>query len=309
MDKSLLYIALLPLLAIPAFFSSGMVDNKTIPAVKHGYSLSLSEDPKCIDCHSDLIESSIIHGPASQSCDNCHHVDIIEHTKNGARGLNLVKNVPDLCFSCHDDFKKEIDAFPKTHQVLKKENSCVTCHSPHSSDDKNLLVSEQKKLCLSCHNKDLTETGEKITNIKILLANSKVIHPPVQKGCVVCHQPHGSENNYLLISAFPKGNYATAVKDTFAVCWECHDSDLLELAKTDAATNFRDGDRNLHFVHMNGRKSKSCIMCHNVHASENEHLIETKVQYGGWEMPIKYIPTETGGSCFPGCHVEKTYTR
>jgi len=309
MDKSLLFFFLLPFIFITEVFNPGKTDPNINSVSKLLYSQKLSEEHKCIDCHSDLIESKIIHGPASQSCENCHHVDIKEHTENGARGLNLVKEVPDLCYTCHGDFKKDLDALPILHLAIKNENSCSACHSPHSSDDKKLLVSEQKKLCLSCHNKDVTATGEKAVNIKMLLANSKVIHPPVEKGCVFCHQPHASSNNYLLISAFPKGNYAPAVRDTFALCWECHDSDLLELAKTDAATNFRDGERNLHFVHMNGKKSRSCVMCHNVHASANKHLIEDKVQFGGWALPIKYIPNDNGGSCFPGCHGEKTYTR
>jgi hypothetical protein len=26
-------------------------------------------------------------------------------------------------------------------------------------------------------------------------------------------------------------------------------------------------------------------------------------------LPIRFIPVENGGSCFPGCHSEKKYTR
>ncbi|MEI6749392.1 MAG: cytochrome c3 family protein, partial [Bacteroidota bacterium] len=233
-----------------------------------------------------------------------------EHTENGARGLMLTFNVPELCFTCHESVKNEIDTLRNVHQAIITEKLCINCHSPHSSDEKKLLVSEQKKLCLSCHNKDATADGKKTTNIKKLMASAKVIHPALENGgCVVCHKPHGSSNNYLLISAFPRGNYAPATVDNYALCWECHDSDLLELEKTTTATNFRNGEQNLHFVHMNGKKGKSCIMCHNVHASVNEHLIEDKVQFGEWGLPIKFTPMENGGSCFPGCHAEKAYTR
>ncbi|MDP2336396.1 MAG: cytochrome c3 family protein [Bacteroidota bacterium] len=142
-----------------------------------------------------------------------------------------------------------------------------------------------------------------------LLTNSKVIHPALEDGCIVCHQPHGSSNNYLLKSTFPAGNYVPSKKESFAVCWECHDSDLFELEKTTTATNFRNGDVNLHNVHRKGKNERSCIMCHNVHASPNEHLIEDKVKFGEWELPIRYTPRENGGSCFPGCHAEKSYSR
>jgi predicted CXXCH cytochrome family protein len=309
MEKSLLYFGLLPFISLLGFFNQSTFEEGRNSESGLAYTKALAEEQKCTDCHSDLLESTLQHGPAAESCENCHTVNLKDHTENGARGLNLVKNMPDLCYKCHTEVKTDLDAAPNVHEAMNLENSCTACHSPHSSDEKKLLVSQQKKLCLSCHNKDATSKGEKATNIKSLLASAKVIHPPVENGCVVCHQPHASPNNYLLISSFPKGNYAPAVRDTFGLCWECHDSDLLELAKTDAATEFRDGDRNLHFIHMNGKKSRSCVICHNVHASANEHLIEDKVKFGDWELPIRFIPVENGGSCFPGCHSEKKYTR
>ena len=309
MEKSFFLFVLLPVLSLFSLIQPYTTSTtKRYADSKQNFYQYRVENPKCTDCHSDLIESTIIHSPALQSCENCHQVDIQDHTVNGAKGLHLTQKVPDLCYTCHDGIQKEIADSPNVHEAIKSENSCTTCHSPHSSYDKKLLVSEQKKLCLSCHNKDVSANGEKTVNIKKLISTGKVIHPPVEKGCVVCHQPHASANNYLLISAFPKGEYASAIKDTFALCWECHDSDLLEVSKTTTSTNFRDGDRNLHFVHMNGKKARSCVMCHNVHASMNDHLIEDNVRFGDWNLPIRFTPKENGGSCFPGCHAQKSYT-
>lgn len=269
-----------------------------------------NEDPKCSDCHTGLLKNRTLHAPASESCDNCHQVDIKEHAENGVMGLNLSDKVPALCFICHDGLQMDMDSLPNVHQAVKSEKSCMVCHSPHSSEGESLLISDQKKLCLSCHNRDVGTTGAKMVNIKRLLANARVIHSPVESdGCVVCHKPHSSSENYLLNEAFPIGNYAAGLKRNFALCWECHDSDLLEAARTTSSTNFRNGDRNLHFVHMNGKDSKSCVMCHNVHASNNEHLIEDRVGFGEWGLPIKFVPGEKGGSCFPGCHAQKSYTR
>jgi len=308
MGKSPLLYALLPFAWMFVTMNFGIVSERNSAVQVREYSALPDDDLKCVDCHSDLIESSVVHSPASESCANCHQVDMKEHTENKARGLNLVQEVPDLCFKCHDDLKKEVESTKNVHQALNIENRCTNCHSPHSSDEKKLLVTEQQKLCLSCHNKDVTSDGKKAINMKRLLTESKVIHPPVKSGkCTTCHQPHASSENYLLISAFPSGQYAKPSYENFAICWECHDSDLLEVEKTTSATNFRDGDRNLHFVHMNGEKGRSCIMCHNVHAANNEHLIEDNVSFGEWELPVKYKPTDSGGSCFPGCHAEKTY--
>jgi len=310
MNASPLLFALLPFYALLVLIDQSNESQSKSKAISPKFQQGPNEQTKCLDCHSDLMESQVQHSPAAESCENCHQVNLREHTENGARGLMLAVKVPDLCFNCHKDIKTGLDTLKNVHQAVTIEKRCANCHSPHSSDEKGLLVSQQKKLCLSCHNKDVSASGTKVVNIKKLLTNSKVIHPPVERGgCVVCHQPHGSVNNYLLISAFPKGNYAPAVRDTFALCWECHDSDLLEVATTTTATNFRNGDRNLHFVHVNGKKGKSCIMCHNVHASMNEHLIEDKVPFGEWDLPIKFTSKENGGSCFPGCHAEKSYTR
>ncbi len=69
--------------------------------------------------------------------------------------------MPDLCNNCYTEVKTDLDISPNVHEVMKIENSRTSCHSPHSSDEKKLLVTQQKKLCLSCHNKDVTSNGEK----------------------------------------------------------------------------------------------------------------------------------------------------
>jgi predicted CXXCH cytochrome family protein len=269
-----------------------------------------AEDPKCIDCHSELIEKGTKHSPATESCETCHDVKINEHTENGTKGLMLAEKVPELCYTCHDGLKSILDTIRNVHAAINSVKSCTNCHSPHSSVEKKLLISEEKKLCLSCHNKDVSFEGKKVVNMEKLLTNSKIIHPPLERGgCVICHQPHGSSNNYLLIGAFPIGNYAPIKRDNFAFCWECHDSDLFLVAVTASKTNFRDGARNLHYIHRASKNGRTCVVCHNVHASQNEHLIEDKVKFGNWELPIRYKANKNGGSCFPGCHAEKSYFR
>jgi len=268
------------------------------------------EEPKCLDCHGKIIEKSAKHLPATESCETCHDVKIKEHAESGTSGLKLIEKVPELCFTCHDALKAKLDTIRNVHQAMNNKKSCIYCHSSHSSAEKKLLVLEEKKLCLSCHNKDVTSSGKNAVNFERLLAKSKFVHAPLEnEGCVVCHLPHGSSNNFLLIGAFPVGNYASTPRDNFVFCWECHDSDLLEVAVTASKTNFRNGGLNLHYLHRTGQNGRTCIVCHNIHASSNQHLIEDKVKFGQWEMPIRYKATENGGSCFPGCHSEKSYTR
>jgi predicted CXXCH cytochrome family protein len=269
----------------------------------------LTENPKCTDCHAALIDKQNKHDPANDPCDKCHQINVTEHSQNPCKGLFLRNKMPELCYSCHVDTKKDIDTSRVVHQAVSIKKQCANCHSPHSSDEKKLLKAGKKEVCLACHDKDEVIFGRKITNIKQLLKTSKVIHPALNGGCTGCHKPHASNENNLLISAYPVGQYAEGIKDNYAFCWECHDSDLLELAKTTTATNFRDGERNLHYVHLIGKKGRSCSICHDVHATKREHLIVDKVPFGDWEFPVNYVPDENGGSCFPGCHQQYKYTR
>lgn len=310
MQKLLHILALVPFFSLLSLvIQLNLYDDREVGNHQENYQIK-AEETKCMDCHSNLVEKKVAHNPATESCQTCHDINIKEHSENGTLGLMLVEKVPELCFNCHDGLKSELDTIKNIHGALKEKKGCINCHSPHSSTEKKLLVSEERELCLSCHDQDVTANGKKVRNIKKLLATSKVIHPPLKSdGCVVCHQPHGSSNNYLLYGKFPVGNYSPAKRENFSFCWDCHDSDIFGVAVNDTKTNFRDGNRNLHYLHRMGKNGRSCIVCHNVHASKNEHLIEDRVKFGVWEMPIRYTPTKNGGSCFPGCHSERSYSR
>jgi predicted CXXCH cytochrome family protein len=76
-------------------------------------------------------------------------------------------------------------------------------------------------------------------------------------------------------------------------------------------TNFRNGDKNLHFVHVNQAKGRTCRACHEVHASKRPFHIREAVPFGdsGWELEINYQRSQDGGSCSPGCHKTRAYSR
>jgi predicted CXXCH cytochrome family protein len=268
------------------------------------------EEKKCSDCHSSLLANAVIHSPAQEDCGNCHQTTGNAHPDNAVKGFTLTQKMPDLCFSCHSDL---IDTSQKAlviHQPFNDQKACGNCHSPHSSSEKKLLLSDQKSLCLGCHNKTIKTADRLIANIKDVLGKSKFIHAPVESdGCSACHNPHASVNSYLLAGSFPTTTYVTATKESFGLCFSCHDAGLFEEKTTTSVSGFRDGDKNLHYLHVNGEKGRNCTFCHDVHGSENEHLIVNNISFGSWEMPMKYKGLENGGSCSPGCHAEKTYKR
>ncbi len=270
--------------------------------------LLIAEPPAlCLKCHkkqAEEVKMENVHPPFQNNCLNCHS----HHSSSEDHLLNLA---PDkLCVFCHDDMQKRMDKAAMVHGALTDKRACLNCHSPHASPQKKFLVADVKTLCLSCHDKTLTVGARRISNIQQTLQKSKSVHGAIDKvGCTGCHDPHTSENAHLLNKAFPSGSYAEANKDNFALCFSCHKGDMLDKPVTTTATAFRNGDKNLHFVHVNGAKGRSCIICHNPHGSPNDHLINEKAPFGSWEMPLKYQSMDNGGSCAPGCHAERKYDR
>ncbi len=256
----------------------------------------------CLGCHEEQqaqTKLSSVHDAFEDDCLNCHE----PHAASNSPLLSDA--VPQLCFDCHDDIEDSVDNMSTVHEPLNDEASCLSCHSPHASDSATLLDEEPPDLCFNCHDR---RANEKIRAVEEKVRRGVHVHPPAADGeCVDCHEPHGSDVQHLLSSAFPGGHYAVGDVSTFALCFDCHDEDLLNAKSTTTATEFRDGDRNLHYVHVNREKGRSCVLCHDAHGSDFPHMIAGKVPFGDWQLPLNYLQTSDGGSCAPGCHEERSY--
>lgn len=273
-----------------------------------GFTLFAAGAELCYSCHTEFKEEKIlkyVHKPVKNGeCTECHEV----HSSNDSN-LIFAKS-PDLCFFCHSKFDKDREKAKSVHTASYEGDACTTCHNPHSSAEKKLLTGNGKELCLSCHNKKIQKkNGGLIANIDKKLKESSHTHPALNSSCSSCHDPHYSERAVLLTKNYPSGSYVKGVEENFALCFDCHDTDLLNLEKTDLYTQFREGDQNLHFLHVNKEKGRNCTTCHDVHASNNTKLIATTVKFGRWDMPLNYIETENGGTCATGCHKERSYSR
>lgn len=260
----------------------------------------------CTSCHKKIkraMRTEHIHPPAKVDCLSCHK-------SHDSKEAHLLDEKPkELCLDCHIDVHELVDKSKGVHGPVLDEKACLNCHSPHATANDNVLISPKKKLCLSCHNHTLRSEKGTTQNIGRLLRKAKHIHPPINEyGCTICHNPHASDESHLLSESFPSGNYGVATSENFQLCFKCHNSAIIE-DKNYAGTHFRNGDLNLHYFHINGKKGRSCRTCHDMHASQQEHLISNKVFFGKWEMPVEYKATETGGSCANGCHTAKTYSR
>ena len=261
----------------------------------------------CLECHKKEEKElgfSDIHPAFEENCLDCHSV----HSSDNRHLLE--EEPPQLCFNCHEDVGTVIQEKRNVHPPAESGSRCLNCHSPHASNYDGLLLKEGQELCFQCHGDNPSTLDKQAVNIKRRITESSVLHEPITSdGCGTCHNPHAADYFAFLMNYFPKGNYTIGSVDSFALCFDCHDSEILEEPISKGTTNFRNKDTNLHYLHLHGDKSRSCIDCHNVHGTNLPHLVADKVKFGEWMMPLQYKPAENGGSCTPGCHGIKKYER
>ena len=261
------------------------------------------------------------HKPAEKSCLECHD----PHTAS-YKGLLKNEGNMKLCLDCHSDLKghKDMKAWIagvayQHGPIVEGKNRCLECHDPHSTQHKGILKKDQVGLCLGCHDKSVTsgEDGGKLMNIAQHLKENPNWHKPIRDvakegGCAACHEPHGSNNFSILRKSFTKNFYDNVDNKDF-FCFECHDQEKVSQAdiapSMEDITAFRDGRVNLHHLHVNDRKGRSCRACHDEHASKYPHLIRDYTDFNGVKFPLRYVTTENGGSCAPACHKKFEYDR
>lgn len=111
------------------------------------------------------------HGPyAARLCNTCHE----------AGATNALMAPPDeLCFKCHS-----IRLDKKYIHGPLASGGCLSCHDPHSSQYRHLLVSESDGFCSHCHSKAAVERVP--------------AHLGAGERCTTCHDAHMSDRAFLL---------------------------------------------------------------------------------------------------------------
>jgi len=253
----------------------------------------------CFKCHKDRqngFNQKYVHQPVADDCGNCHDPHSSEFR------FQLIKDQTELCKGCHgknnSGVYKDI-ANAKTKHPPVDQGRCTDCHNVHSASYKPLLKNSTEKLCFSCH----VDLGDEV-------AESKYRHGPTKTGdCTSCHKVHGSDFAKLLVRYFPGNFYSEYKPGQYNLCFGCHNKDIAKKKFTNTLTNFRDGEYNLHYFHVNMKKGRTCIACHNPHASNQNKHIRFEVPFGNWSYPINFTKRATGGTCIVGCHAPKTYDR
>ena len=186
----------------------------------------------CVACHSlqgpanrKMLKGAVLHAPfAEKSCTACHRPPM------GGR-VRLQRRADALCASCHRDVPASAPAGGSWHPALegsRTASGCLSCHDPHLSSNRKLLVKTGTALCASCH-------GEVVK-----AAGATGGHAPAADDCLSCHKPHAAPRPHLLAEA-PR-----------AVCLGCHDA----------------ADAGLRKAHLGAKvEGLDCTSCHTPHGA------------------------------------------
>lgn len=109
-----------------------------------------------------------------KKCSDCHSND-----KNQNDGLIVPKQ--ELCFVCHKDFVKG----DNVHGPVAV-GDCLSCHLPHSSNHRALLIEDPDQICSTCHQESrLAAAMHDRFIVKVI-------------SCGECHDPHAGDARYFL---------------------------------------------------------------------------------------------------------------
>ena len=122
-----------------------------------------------------------IHQSQGLNCASCHNVH------GGKKSLLLDDNAK-FCYQCHADIKQEFSR-RSNHPVNQGNITCLNCHS-FAKETNNNLAYDMQRVCQDCHTE---QAGPFLYEHEAATA-----YTVGGSGCVECHDPHGSENNYLL---------------------------------------------------------------------------------------------------------------
>ena len=140
------------------------------------------------DVSIDLTDEEVEAGHA-EGCETCHGPGSLHVEGRGDKSKIIRANNADAtCFKCHLNVKGQF-MLEHHHPVPEGRMFCTDCHDMHGKDVRatggSMLLGKNDK-CFKCH--------------KEMRGPFVFEHEAMREGCPVCHTPHGSINDKLLVA-------------------------------------------------------------------------------------------------------------
>ncbi len=218
-----------------------------------------------------------------EPCLACHRLEVQENDKQP------VSPAESICFPCH---KQKFSGIEFQHKAAGVNWECLNCHQAEAVETDYSINGPIKfvimegmavaPLCYDCH-KDKKQEHDQY----------KYVHGPVaMQGCIMCHDPHGSNDKNLLLM------------EVSTMCINCHDlQEMMEKNKVHKPL-IKDGCTGCHDPH--GSNSRvflprdiisTCYICHpKIEKLGNNHPIMGH-PVSGPEDPVNHDRQFTCVSC------------
>jgi predicted CXXCH cytochrome family protein len=235
---------------------------------------SAGRSVECVDCHNPHLAR------ADNKLAEVTGVDLAGSAVGPGTGNPRQAEQHEVCFKCHgDSFNNTRPGTSNKRLDFQTTNGAFhPVAGPGRNQSLNLrnqllggLNTASTVLCTDCHNSEATAD----------------VLGPASGSAQGPQGPHGATNGAIRRANYPTGLLGPADwnRDTFALCFLCHDPQrLVEARRFDdgAATNFYDdvrGRDNLHWVHLLDRSDKSLATCKNCHFNVHSNVSAANTQY------------------------------
>jgi predicted CXXCH cytochrome family protein len=293
------------------------------PEKKGGLHRRSSMGTDCLACHLPHSASfpRLRRNGGWSDCEGCH-----QGKRSGRHVHSALTGRP--CGECHDPHRQP--PLPSVgcrdcHESLAQKNAmhgnlsqkqCLECHTPHSAEEKVVPMKESSsRSCLPCHD-DLSRALKAAESLHRALRDAGA-GTAGGGDCGACHTGHDGAAPFLK-KRYSLEYQAPWTPDAQSLCWGCHNPSLAQArnaapgASGTPVTSFRDGTRNLHFVHAVGDSQKGfgCWVCHDAHAGFQKHLLNDAPTFNpGRRLALRFVGDPGGGSCESACHPLRGYNR